>query len=61
MIDPAIDTGGLKDFENAPNSFFPKINQTVFWHSGAAIVLTKRFQKKSSGLAYFYANNSSYA
>ena len=30
MIDPAMDAGGLKDFENAPNSFFPTINRTVF-------------------------------
>ena len=34
MIDPAMDGGGLKDSENAPNSFFPKINRTVFWHLG---------------------------
>jgi len=31
MIDPAMDWGGLKDSENAPNSFFPKINRTLFW------------------------------
>ena len=34
MIDLAIDRGGLKDSENAPNSFFPKINRTVFWRLG---------------------------
>ena len=34
MIDPAMDGGGLKDSENAPNSFFPKINRTVFWRLG---------------------------
>ena len=34
MIDPAMDRGGLKDSENAPNSFFPKINRTVFWRLG---------------------------
>ena len=34
MIDPAIDRGGLKDSENAPNSLFPKINRTLFWRLG---------------------------
>ena len=34
MIDPAMDWRGLKDSENAPNSIFPKINQTVFWRLG---------------------------
>ena len=34
MIGPAMDRGGLKDSETAPNSFFPKINRTVFWHLG---------------------------
>ena len=34
MIDPAMDRGGLKDSENAPNSFFPKINRTLFWRLG---------------------------
>ena len=34
MIDPAMDWGGLKDSENAPNSFFPKINRTLFWRFG---------------------------
>ena len=34
MIDPSMDRGGLKDFENAPNSFFPKTNWTVFWRLG---------------------------
>ena len=34
MINPAMDRGGLKDSENAPNSFFPKINRTVFWRLG---------------------------
>ena len=34
MIDLAMDWGGLKDSENAPNSFFPKINQTLFWRFG---------------------------
>ena len=41
MIDPAMDRGGLKDSENAPNSFFPKINRTVFWRLGTDIVLKK--------------------
>ena len=35
MIDPAMDGGGLKDSENASNSFIPKINRTVFWDLGA--------------------------
>ena len=34
MIGPAMDRRGLKDSENAPNSIFPKINQTVFWQLG---------------------------
>ena len=34
MIDPAMDWRGLKDSENAPNSFFPKINRTLFWRFG---------------------------
>ena len=34
MIDPAMDWGGLKDSENAPNSFFPKINGPLFWRFG---------------------------
>ena len=34
MIGAAMDIGGLKDSETAPNSFFPKINRTVFWHLG---------------------------
>ena len=32
MIDPAMDR--LKDSKNAPNSFFPKINRTLFWRLG---------------------------
>ena len=39
MIGPAMDRGGLKDSENAPNSFFPKINWTVFWHLGTDMYL----------------------
>ena len=34
MIDPAMYREGLKDSENAPNSFFPKINRTLFWRLG---------------------------
>ena len=34
MIDLAMDRGGVKDSENAPNSFFPKINRNVFWRLG---------------------------
>ena len=40
MIDPAMDWGGLKDSENAPNSFFPKINRTLFWQFGTDMTLT---------------------
>ena len=40
MIDPAMDWGGLKDSENAPNSFFPKINRTLFWRFGTDMKLT---------------------
>ena len=39
MISPAMDRGGLKDSENAPNSFFPKINRTVFWQLGTDMLL----------------------
>ena len=49
MIDPAMDWGGLKDSENAPNSFFPNINQTVFWHSGAAMSWRKDSKKNLVG------------
>ena len=34
MVGHAMDRGGLKDSENASNSFFPKINRTVFWDLG---------------------------
>ena len=34
MIGPAMDRGGLKDSENAPNSIFPKINESPFWRFG---------------------------
>ena len=34
MIDPEMYRGGLKDSKNVPNSFFPKINWTVFWRLG---------------------------
>jgi len=30
MVGHAMDRRGLKDYENAPNSFLPKINRTVF-------------------------------
>ena len=43
MIDPAIDRGGLKDSENAPNSFFPKINRTVFWRLGTDMPFFTQF------------------
>ena len=39
MNDPAMDRGGLKDSENAPNSFFSKINRTVFWRFGTDMTL----------------------
>ena len=39
MIDPAMDWRGLKDSENAPNSFFPKINRTLFWRFGTDMLL----------------------
>ena len=38
MIGPAMDRGGLKDSETAPNSFFPKINRTVFRHLGTDMI-----------------------
>ena len=34
MIDLVMYRGGLKDSEDGPNSFFPKINWTVFWRLG---------------------------
>ena len=49
MIDPEMDRGGLKDSENAPNSIFPKINQTVFWRLGTDMPRSM----KSQGL-YIY-------
>ena len=41
MIDQAMDRGGLKDSKNAPNSFSPKINRTVFWRLGTDMELAK--------------------
>ena len=41
MIDPAMDRGGLKNSENAPNSFILKINQTVFWRLGTDVTFTR--------------------
>ena len=42
MIDPAMDWGGLKDSENAPNSFFLKINRTLFWRFGTDMMLVSK-------------------
>ena len=39
MIGPAMDRGGLKDSENAPNSIFPKINENPFWRFGTDMVV----------------------
>ena len=39
MVGHAMDRGGLKDSENASNSFFPKINRTVFWDLGTDMLL----------------------
>ena len=38
MVGHAMDRGGLKDSENASNSFFPKINRTGFWDLGTDMV-----------------------
>ena len=51
MVGHAMDRGGLKDSENASNSFIPKINRTVFWDLGADMyannsVLKLFFSKK---------------
>ena len=43
MIGPAMDRGGLKDSENAPNSIFPKINESPFWRFGTDLVLDNFF------------------
>ena len=57
MIDLAMDTGGLKDSENALNSFFPKINRTVFWRLGTD-VFTALCQLAWKGIVWkiFFAN-----
>ena len=39
MIGPAMDRGGLKDSENAPNSIFSKINESPFWRFGTEYVI----------------------
>ena len=41
MVAHAIDRGGLKDSENAPNSIFPKINKSPFWHFGTEMLYLK--------------------
>ena len=48
MIDPAMDWGGLKDSENAPNSFFPKINQTLFWRFGTDMFVSEHTRTNES-------------
>ena len=59
MIDPAMNRGGLKDSENAPNSFFPKINRTVFWRLGAdmdvSVNQTWVKQRKAKKCQLFFA------
>ena len=47
MIDLAMDRGGLKDSENAPNTFFPKINQTMFWQLGTDMYMVDLKAKKA--------------
>ena len=39
MIGPAMDRGVLKDYENAPNSFFPKVNESPFWRFGTDMAI----------------------
>ena len=42
MVGHAMDRGGLKDSKNAPNSFFPKINRTVFCDLGTDMAFDKK-------------------
>ena len=44
MVGHAMDRGGLKDSENASNSFFPKINRTVFWDLGTDMDLSDQIR-----------------
>ena len=50
MVGHAMDRVGLKDSENASNSFTPKINRTVFWDLGADMLIG--CQKERLGQAY---------
>ena len=55
MVGHAMDRGGLKDSENASNSFFPKINRTVFWDLGTDMVPTLDILP---GRSHFCSGNS---
>ena len=44
MIGPAMDRGGLKDSENAPNSVFSKINESPFWRFGTDMIMNREFE-----------------
>ena len=52
MVGHAMDRGGLKDSENASNSFFPKINRTVFWYLGTDMLGHSRPLKIMARWAY---------
>ena len=39
MIGYGLDRGGLKDSENAPNSFLTKINEKGFWRFAVDMLL----------------------
>ena len=56
MIDLAIDRGGLKDSENAPNSFFPKINRTLFWRLGTDMLWSNFFYHSAVFCGKFVQN-----
>ena len=49
MVGHAMARGGLKDSENAPISFFPKINRTVFCQLGADMNM-KKCKEEQNGL-----------
>ena len=58
MIDLAMDRGGLKDSENALNSFFPKINRTLFWRLGTDMLYLCWFEAKKLDILEKLKNKS---
>ena len=62
MIGPATERGGLKESENAPNSIFPKINESPFWRFGTDMDALLLFVCRSifpyKMHAYIYSNSA---